>query len=77
MHRHIGPRQDRLLTLIANQPGITAAELNRIDNRFGRAHKVTYDSLQRLLRRGIIQYTVPRAGLRGDGLKIALGYENV
>lgn len=72
----IGPRQDTLLTLIANNPGITSAELNRVTNAHGRSHVVTYDAVNRLMRRGIVASTAPRNG-RGRGLKVALGYEQV
>jgi predicted transcriptional regulator len=70
----IGHRQDMLLTLIANNPGITTAELNRITNSHGRSHIVTYDAVGRLLRRGIVARTDSRSN-RGVGLQIALGYE--
>lgn len=76
----IGHRQSLLLTLIANNPGITCAELDRITNtgsRNGaRSHVVTYDAVNRLRRRGIVASTAPRNG-RGNGLKVALNYEAV
>lgn len=61
-----------LLTLIINRPGITCAELDRLTNagRAVHAHRVTYDAIQRLMRRRIVVRTEPTCG-KGVGLKIA------
>lgn len=63
----------RFVLLIAQERGITAAEIHR---RLGRDyahghHKYTYDTVKRLRQNKFIEPIAPRPGLRGIGYRIA------
>lgn len=60
----IGRRQDAILYYVANHPGATSAEIDRATNHHvPHSHTVTYDAVNRLLRRGLLE----RAGVGSNG----------
>ena len=65
-------KQQNLLKVISENPGITTAELHR-QVGYLYAHgvnKYTYSTVHRMIRTGLVQRTIPTQGLRGVGLKV-------
>ena len=51
----IGPRQARILDYVAEHPLVCTAEVDRATNDYTpHSHKVTYDSVGRLIGRGLL-----------------------
>lgn len=62
----IGHRQNKVLNFVTNHPGCCAADVDRATNVYihatNHAHKVTYDAVGRLIRRGLLR--AEKAGSR-------------
>jgi len=64
-------KQQNFLRVIYEQPGITTAELHRqVGKDYAHGHhKFTYETVNRMLYRGLVKTCQARQGLRGTGLQ--------
>ena len=67
----LSEKQAHFLAIIATNPGITTAELHRrVGYRYAHGHhKFTYDTVSRMIKRGLVHTCKPVDGLRGAGLQ--------
>jgi len=69
----ISPKQEHFLSVIRSIPGITTAELHRhVGEQYAHNHHAyTYETVGRMMRKGLVYACPPAKGFRGIGLKAA------